>query len=118
MALPAETTVNPTRPKVTSQIAESHTVRVTVVRFVYSLVLFEDVFHLGAHQDLFLTTREWPHFPIGAFCVVWLGALGCGKNDSVPWRQIGSIQSGRVNWEALPKSGSEKLGDYMEQILR
>jgi hypothetical protein len=41
-----------------------------------------------------------------------------GKNNSIPWRQIGNIQSGRVQWQTLPQSGHEKVGDYMEQILR
>src|ERR1700719_1692123 len=25
-----------------------------------------------------------------------------GKNNSIPWRQIGNIQSGRVQWQTLP----------------
>jgi hypothetical protein len=40
------------------------------------------------------------------------------KNESIPWRQIGSIQAGMVLWKVPPLSGQEKVDDYMERALR
>jgi hypothetical protein len=40
------------------------------------------------------------------------------KNDSIPWRQIGTIQFGSVQWDSAPQSEQEKFGDYMDRVLR
>jgi hypothetical protein len=44
-------------------------------RLTYSLVVLGDVAHLYMHRSLFLPTGLWPWFPVGAVCVIWMGAL-------------------------------------------
>jgi hypothetical protein len=39
-------------------------------------------------------------------------------NDRVAWVNVGSIQLGTVHWNRAPNDPQEKLGDYLESVLR
>jgi len=40
------------------------------------------------------------------------------RNNSIPWRSIGTIRASAVEWQVAPRDGQEKVGDYMESLFR